>query len=90
MPTEAAGKNFIDEISGLLNLWTNNTPLKIISLKAIYVMPTLFLQKPSKTSKAKDHLKALERRLRLWEEGNITKLVNESKTIKDRLPSTNN
>ena len=37
-------------------------------------MHALLLQKPSKTSKAKYHLKALERRR---EEGNITELVNE-------------
>ena len=89
VPTGAAGKKFIDEISRLLNLWTNNKSLKNIALKAIHVMPALLLQKPSKTSKAKDHLKAIERRLRLWEEGNITELVNENKTIQDRLPSTN-
>ena len=57
-------------------------------MKAIHIMPALLLQKPSKTSNAKDHLEALERRLRLWEEGNITELVNESETIQERLPST--
>ena len=77
----AAGKKFIDEISRLLNLWTNNTPLKNIALKAIHVMLALLLQKPSQTSKAKDHLKALERRLRSWEEGNITELVTERQKI---------
>ena len=59
-------------------------------MEAVHVMPAILLQKPSKTSKAKDHLKALERRLILWEEGTITELVNESKTIQDRLSSTNN
>ena len=52
-------------------------------------MPVLLQQKPSKTSKAKDHLKGLERRLRLWGERNITEHVTEGKTIQDRLPSTN-
>ena len=47
-------------------------------------MPALLLQKPSKASKAKDHLKALERRLRVWEEENIIELVNEGKTIQDK------
>ena len=56
-----------------LNPLTNDTPLKSIALKVIYVMPAL----------------QIKRRLRLWEEGNITELVNESKTIQDRLPSTN-
>ena len=90
VPTGATGKKFIDEISRLLNLWSNNTPHKNIALEAVHVMPAILLQKPSKTSKAKDHLKALERRLILWEEGTITELVNESKTIQDRLSSTNN
>ena len=86
LPTGAAGKKCIDETSRLLDQWTNNTPLKNIALKAIHVMPALPLQKPSKTSKVKDHLRALERRIRLWEEGNIIELVNESKAIQERLP----
>ena len=65
-------------------------PLKNLALKAIHDMPALLLQNPSQTSKAKDHLQALERRLRLWEKVNITELVNESKTIHDRLLSTSN
>ena len=90
VPTGAAGKKFIGEISRLLNIWTNIAPLKNIALKAIHVMPALLLQKPSKMSKTKDHLKALKRILRLWEEGNIIELVKESKTMQDKLPSTNN
>ena len=52
-------------------------------------MPALLLQKPSRKSKARDHLSALERRLKLWGEGNINKLLDESKEIQERLPSTN-
>ena len=80
-------KKFIERIYRLLNLWwANNMPRKNIALKAI--MPALQLQKASKILKAKDHLKALERRPRSREEGNITKLMNKSKTIQERLPST--
>ena len=49
--TGDAGKKFIDEISRLLNLRTNNTPLKNIAFKAIHVMPALLLQKPSRRQK---------------------------------------
>ena len=52
-PNGAAGKQFVDEISKLLNIWTNDTPLKNIALKAIHLMPALLLQKLSKASKAK-------------------------------------
>ena len=48
-----------------MKLWINDTPLRKIALKAVHVMPALLLQKPSKSSKSKDHHAALERRLML-------------------------
>ena len=50
VPTGAADKKITDQISRLLNLWTNDTSLKNIALKAINIMPALLLQKSSKTS----------------------------------------
>ena len=59
LPTGAAAKKYITETTKLMNGWTNNLPLKDIDFKAaIDIMPSLLLQKPSKTSKAKDHLEA--------------------------------
>ena len=58
---EKANRNYIDEVSRLLNEWVQDSPLKLISYTAIMVMPSLLLQKPFKTSKAKDHTEALER-----------------------------
>ena len=49
-------------------------------------MPVLLLQKPSKSSKSKDH-HALERRLNLWEEGKIEELLYEGQTIQERMKS---
>ena len=46
-------------------------------------------QKSSGKSKARDHLIALERRLKLWDKGQIKELLDESKEIQERLPSTN-
>ena len=51
------------------------------------VMPSLFLQKPSKVSKSKDHVAALERRLKLWHSGNILELLKEAQTIQEGLKS---
>ena len=65
LPTGAAAKKYITETTKLMNGWTNNSPLKDIAFKAIPIMPSLLLQKQSKTSKAKDRLKALERRIDL-------------------------
>ena len=80
-PSGAAGKRFVNELNRLLNFWTNQSPLKNVSIKTIHVMPALLLQKPSKSSNAKDHLNALERSLKLWEEGKILELLGKSRTI---------
>ena len=39
------------------------------------VLPTLILQKPSATSKSKEHSKAIERRLALWKQGDLNLLL---------------
>ena len=51
LPSGAAGKNYIEEVTLLMKLWINVTPLIKIVLKAFHVMPALLLQKPSKSSK---------------------------------------
>ena len=48
-------------------------------------MPALFLQKPNKNSKSKDHLVSLEMRLEIWEEGNISNLLHEEETIQEKM-----
>ena len=71
LPIGNAGKKCIKEVTRLLNLWTQNTPLRSISLETIHTMPALLSQNPSKTSKSGEHLDALERRPQLWERGEI-------------------
>lgn len=48
-----------------LVLWIYGLKLHPIALKAIYIMMSLPLQKPSRSSKAKNNLKVLEKRLNL-------------------------
>ena len=72
-----------------MNEWLQESPLKDIAFKAIMVMPNLLLQKPSKNSKAKDHLKALERRLQSWISGDLLELK-EAETIQKSLRSNKN
>ena len=67
----------------------SDLPLKDIVFKAIMVMPSLLLQKPSQKSKSKDHLRALEWRLELWESGEVMELLNESYTIQKNMKATN-
>ena len=86
LPTSKSGREYIDETSRLLNEWVHDSPVASIAFKAIMIMPSLLLQKPFKSSKTKDHVKVLERRLELWKNGNIEELVIEGKTIQDNLP----
>ena len=51
-------------------------------------MPGLLLQKLSKSLKTKDHLNALERRLELWDERKVLELLDENRTVKERLQSS--
>ena len=85
LPTGKVGKKFIREIIRLINCWIDKTALKPIALKSIMVMPALLLQKPSRTSKSKDHFLALTRRIELWEKGNINDLLHEGVTIQTLL-----
>ena len=81
LPTGAAAKKYIRETTKLMNGWTNKLPLKDIAFKSIHIMPSHSFQKLSKTSKAKDHLKALERRIDLWINGNIDELLFEGELL---------
>ena len=65
-PTGRVGKDYIDEITRLLNAWIQDSVMKHITLKVIMVMQSLILQKPSRNSKAKDHSETLWQRMILW------------------------
>ena len=87
LPSGKAGKQYIDETTKLMNEWLQESPLKDIAFKTIMIMPNLLLQKPSKNSKAEDHLKALERRLKSWISGDLLELLKEAETIQKSLIS---
>ena len=48
----------------------------------------LALQKPSHSSKNKDHVVCIKRRLYLWLDGSLTELIKESRAIQHRLPNS--
>ena len=85
LPSGAAGKRYVEEVTRLMKLWIQDIPMKSVSLKAVHVMPALLLQKPGKSSKAKYHLQALERHIKWWDEDNIEGLLYEGMTIQQRL-----
>ena len=84
LPSGRAGKDYIGEITRLLNAWIQDSAMKDITFKAIMVMPSLILQKPSRNSKAKDHSEVLRRRMILWQSGDLLRLF-KAETIQEML-----
>ena len=87
LPKGKNGKDYIKEITRLVNAWIENSPLRKCAMSAIHIMPALLLQKPSKSSKSKDHTIALERRIKLWKDGEFLQLYNEAYALQQRLPN---
>ena len=85
LPSGSAGKKFIREMTRLINAWNNNTALKNIALKAVMIMPSLLLQKPSFKSKSKQRSECLAIRIELWVNGDFNRLLIESRTIQSTL-----
>ena len=68
------------------NQWNNNSDKQHIALKAVFVLLALGLQKPGQKSKAKDmHKECLKKRLALWKDGKINKLLHEGRMIQTRI-----
>ena len=86
VPSGKAGKPFISELATLYQAYADASALECVVLKACTVMQCLLLQKPHTKSKVKEHSVYLERRLKLWQEGNIDILLNEGRCIQKHLP----
>ena len=73
------------ELARLCQAYADSSSLERIAMKATTILPILLLQKPSRTSKSKGHVKHLQRRLQLWLDGNIDALLDEGECIQNRL-----
>ena len=57
-------------------------------MRATIVFIPLMIQKPSRNSKTKDHKYHLNKRLQMWERGQIKDLINEGKMIQKRFQTS--
>ena len=83
--TGHSGKEFINEMTKEITLWTSKSPLRKVSLNILMVLPNLLLQITSIKSSTSDNKRTLERRLVLWKEKKITELIGECLVIQSRL-----
>ena len=85
VPYGKTGREFIDQATLHMNDWNSNSDQQHISLKAAFVLLAVALQKPSPKSKTKDHQEFLSKRLALWKEGEISKLLHEGRMLQGRI-----
>lgn len=86
VPTGRVGTTFVKELTKLYQAFADASTLECIALKACTVIQCLLLQKPHARSKSKEHLTHLERRMKLWQKGDISTLLHEGKCIQRHLP----
>ena len=86
VPSGKVGKEFISELTRLFNAYTEITALESVAMESIMLACVLLLQKPHIASKSRDHIAALERRLRAWRAGDVEGLLKEGRTIQHCLP----
>ena len=70
----------------MINEWLIESPIRESAMFALHVMPALLLQKPSKSSKSKDHVDVLKRRLEKLKNREFLQLLREATTLQSRLP----
>jgi len=77
VPSGSIGKRFVRELARLLQRFVDSEGVQRNSLLAFFVFPALLLQKISPDHRAKDHVATLERRLDMWDRGEVEELVDE-------------
>ena len=87
-PIWKVGRAFGDKMTEHINDWNNGSKMQPIALKEAIVLNAVGLQKPSQKSKAKDRQECLAKRLVLWKEGEIDKLLREGRMIQKRLSNS--
>ena len=85
LPSGRAGKDFLRELTRIMNELNNGGPTAPIAMKMLMIAGPILLQKPSPSSKTKDHTMYLTRRMQLWNEGRLQELLKECHTIQSRL-----
>ena len=84
LPTGKAGENFIDEVAKLYRHFNDGTAFESIALTLSAIIFPLLLQKPAPTSKTRDHVRYLEKRIVMWKDGKLDDLLNEGRAIQGR------
>ena len=90
LPIGTAGNSFVQELARLLQAFADGSSLECVSMKTVTILQALVLQKTSRSSKTRDHICHLKRRMKLWKGGNINEILLEGRCIQEHLPESGN
>ena len=85
VPLGSAGGEFVDEITRLIQGFTNATSLRPVSWKAVVVACHVLLQRPHGSKLMANYSDHLRRRLTMWKSGHMDDLLSEGQCLQDRL-----
>ena len=85
IPFGKVGSAFVSNISKMYHCFANAGAGEGVCLKAAMVATQLLLQQPYKVVSQQVHRECLQRRLQLWQEGGISELLREARTIQQQL-----
>ena len=85
LPRGQVGRDFITELTRLVNLFNFDTVWRDMALSLVMIFPPLLLQQPSAKAKAKDNIKYMKKRLQLWKEGDLDSIMSECREIQKRI-----
>ena len=88
VPSGASGKRFVGELARLFEAFAAESAFEAFALKAAMTLPAMVLQKSHAKSKSRDHVSCLQRRLALWDKGDIAELLKEGKAIQSSLKAS--
>ena len=90
VPYGAAGRTFTRELASLVEAFVSGSALRPIAWKAVTVACHVLLHKPNNSKLQANHLEHLQRRLALWEVGDVAGLLDEGQCIQNHLPTLKN
>ena len=85
IPTGSIGKAFVNLLVAELRRFTDSAGTDCIALYRFSVLPSLMLQSTRSNSKPKENTLHLQRRMALWQAGNLTSLMSEGRCLQDLL-----
>ena len=84
VPRGNATKKMIREMTFLIRQYTGESPIQPFALKTLAILPHLICQRTHEKSKTAEDRKAMERRLELWEKGEVQNLLKEAESLQGR------